>query len=121
MPAIQACKMCITFVAIALHQTVLTCLIESSGAERIKIAPLYKIKCTICANCGLSKSVFILRFTQHEVCVHVCERVKLEFKRVLKTITLWRRGAAPGLSDELLKWLFGVNEVLKMSIATEHT
>lgn len=25
------------------------------------------------------------------------------------------------MSDELLKWLFGVNEVLKMSIATEHS
>lgn len=54
--------------------------------------------------------------------MHVCECVKLEFKRVLKTITLWREGgAAPGLSDELLKWLFGVNEVLKMSVATEHS
>lgn len=25
------------------------------------------------------------------------------------------------MSDELLKWLFGVNEVLKMSIAVEHS
>lgn len=40
---------------------------------------------------------------------------------MLKTISLLRRGAAQRMSDELLKWLFGVNEVLKMSIATEHS
>jgi len=40
---------------------------------------------------------------------------------VLKTISLLRRGTAQRMSDELLKWLFGVNEVLKMSIATEHS
>lgn len=40
---------------------------------------------------------------------------------MLKTISLLRRGAVQRMSDELLKWLFGVNEVLKMSIATEHS
>lgn len=65
-------------------------LVESSRVEKIKIAFLYKIKCIICANCGLNKSVFILHFTRPEARVHASECVKLEFKRVLKTITLWR-------------------------------
>lgn len=40
---------------------------------------------------------------------------------MLKTITLPQRGAVRGMSDELLKWLFAVNEVLKMSVATEQS
>lgn len=39
---------------------------------------------------------------------------------MLKTISLLQRGSVQRMSDELLKWLFGVNEVLKMPIATEH-
>lgn len=40
---------------------------------------------------------------------------------MLKTISLLQRGTVQRMSDELLKWPFGVNEVLKMSIAVEHS
>lgn len=40
---------------------------------------------------------------------------------MLKTIILPQRGAVRGMSDELLKWLFAVNEVLKMSVAAEQS
>lgn len=40
---------------------------------------------------------------------------------MLKTISPLQRGTVQRMSDELLKWLFGVNEVLKMSIATDHS
>lgn len=40
---------------------------------------------------------------------------------MLKTISPLQRGTVQRMSDELLKWLFSVNEVLKMSIATDHS
>lgn len=40
---------------------------------------------------------------------------------MLKTIILPQRGAVRRMSDELLKWLFAVNEVLKMSVAIEQS
>lgn len=40
---------------------------------------------------------------------------------MLKTISQLWRGTVHRMSDELLKWLFSVNEVLKMSVATERS
>lgn len=40
---------------------------------------------------------------------------------MLKTISQLQRGTVQRMSDELLKWLCSVNEVLKMSIATKHS
>lgn len=51
------------------------------------------------------------------VCICACEST---VSRVLKTISLLQKGAVQRMTDELLKWLFGVNEVWKMFIAAVH-